>query len=102
MAIIEPDWLLLSTLLPKCYMPLKYDAYFWNLKEQELYSYKSGTMRKLTSSVTKFVPKYMTNPWSKIGSVGYQIVNHGGKTRLNKDKLIKDGIKYMQANGITL
>ena len=95
MAIIDHEWLMFSALLPDCYMPLKYAGYYWNVVEQELYSYKSGELKKLTSSVTKFEPRYSNNPWSKPGALGYQISDNGVKRRLIKPKLIHDGIKYM-------
>ena len=88
MATSSLEWFIVTNLLPDCYMPLAYNGYYWHLKENELYSFKNGKIRKLVSK-EPFITK------SNGSNAGYTISNQGTKILILKRELYRKGIEYM-------
>ena len=68
--------------LPKDFVATKHDGYFWNLKEQKLYSIKVGGFLRRLSGPRK------TNPFNHYIE-GYQVSVNGKKRILALDSLKK-------------
>ena len=69
--------------LPKDFVATKYPGYFWNLKEEKLYSLKvTGILRPMAGP-------YNPNPFNNWGTPGYQISVGGHKRSLHLDYLKK-------------
>jgi hypothetical protein len=69
--------------LPKDFVATKYPGYFWNLKEEKLYSLKvTGILRPMAGP-------YKPNPFNHWVTPGYQISVEGHKRSLHVDYLKK-------------
>lgn len=67
--------------LPKDFVATKYNGYFWNLKEQKLYSLKvTGVLRPLAGP-------YKPNSFNHWSSPGYQVSVNGDKRSILLDYL---------------
>ena len=61
-------------MFPLEFVPTIYPGYVWNVKEQHLYTYKLGTLRKL--------PVQRPNPWNQADAPFYSVSHLGKKRRL--------------------
>ena len=69
--------------LPKDFVAIRYPGYFWNLKEQKLYSMKvTGVLRPLAGP-------YKPNPFNNYTCPVYQISVGGHKRGIGIDYLKK-------------
>lgn len=67
--------------LPKDFVATRYNGYFWNLKEQKLYSLKvTGVLRPLAGP-------YEPNSFNHWSSPGYQVSVNGDKRSILLDYL---------------
>lgn len=69
--------------LPKEFVAIKYPGYFWNLKDNKLYSLKvSGVLRPLAGP-------YKPNPFNHQFEPAYHISVNGSKRRIGISYLTK-------------
>jgi hypothetical protein len=69
--------------LPKDFVAIRYPGYFWNLKENRLYSMKvTGVLKPLAGP-------YKPNPFNHFNCPMYQISVNGSKRNIGIDYLRK-------------